>query len=550
MNLNKLEVEKNIHTFNNNIYKTVSEWLNIFETYSPELKDLFSRIYGNSPALFDDRRKLIIKLLKRFADQFAPDRHLILVRAPGRINLLGRHIEHRGGYVNVMAVDREIIMAVSPRDDEFVRLRNLDEHEFVNRDFLIAELIGDGNWRDWISFITSSTVRRVFDRTPGDWSHYFRAPLLKILFEKHVTKLKGMDCIVSGNIPIGSGLSSSSALVVGSALAATILNNIQLNTSEFVELCSGAEWFVGSRGGGADHAAIFAGVQGHFLKIGFFPFNVAQKVKFPDDLKLVIANSGARAIKSAGAKDTFNQRVACYEFAQMLLSHLLPSAKNIEHLRDLVSSKLGVKDSDIYQALKLLPENVSRENLQTLLPEKDLEKMKQLFATHRDIGGYDLRGVALFGIGECIRSDKFADVFSRGDYGNVKQLINTSHNGDRLFSFGGSLRCSPYTNRLDNTFLNLLSSKNEQLKEQPGRYACSTEEIDHLIDIANEVEGVIGAQLAGAGLGGCATIVLKADVLDELLTRLKTNFYSPRELDFDVHVCSPVTGAGLFKLKN
>jgi len=234
----------------------------------------------------------------------------------------------------------------------------------------------------------------------------------------------------------------------------------------------------------------------------------------------------------------------------MLLSHLLPSAKNIEHLRDLVSSKLGVKDSDIYQALKLLPENVSRENLQTLLPEKDLEKMKQLFATHRDIGGYDLRGVALFGIGECIRSDKFADVFSRGDYGNVKQLINTSHNGDRLFSFGGSLRCSPYTNRLDNTFLNLLSSKNEQLKEQPGRYACSTEEIDHLIDIANEVEGVIGAQLAGAGLGGCATIVLKADVLDELLTRLKTNFYSPRELDFDVHVCSPVTGAGLFKLKN
>ena len=134
------------------------------------------------------------------------------------------------------------------------------------------------------------------------------------------------------------------------------------------------------------------------------------------------------------------------------------------------------------------------------------------------------------------------------DYENVKQLINTSHNGDRLFSFDGSLRCSPYTNRHDNTSLNLLSSKNERLKEQPGRYACSTEEIDHLVDIANEIEGVIGAQLAGAGLGGCATIVLKADVLDELLTRLKNNFYSPRELDFDVHVCSPVEGAGLFNL--
>jgi len=545
-----MEMKKNTHILNPHVYKPVREWIKIFDSLSPEVKDFFGKIYGNDSSLYEEKRRTIIKLLQAFIDNYGADRQLILCRAPGRINLLGRHIEHRGGYVNVMAINREIIMAVSPRDDDLVRLRNLEKDYFPNRDFRISELIENGNSTDWINFITSNTVQRLLERTPGDWSHYVRAPLLRFLLENPTVKLQGMDCMVSGNIPIGSGLSSSSALVVGSALAAFALNDINLTTGEFIELCSECEWFVGSRGGGADHAAIYAGEQGSFLKIGFFPFNISQKVKFPDDLKLVIANSGARAIKSAGAKDTFNQRVACYEFAQMLLQHCWEPAADIKHLRDLVPSKLGVKDADIYQALKLLPENLTRENLQTMVPEKNFKKMEQVFATHNDPGKYDLRGAALFGIGECIRSEKFADVFSKRDFEGVRQLIKTSHNGDRLFFFDKDEQSSAYTNCYDDTSLDLLTSKKAWLMEQPGKYACSTEAIDHLVDIANRIEGVVGAQLAGAGLGGCATIVLKTDVLDELFARLKKDFYSPRGLNFDVHVCSPVAGCDLFKLKS
>ncbi|MBC8184126.1 hypothetical protein H8E88_23790 [candidate division KSB1 bacterium] len=461
---------------------------------------------------------------------------------------MGRHIEHRGGYVNVMAVNKELLMAVAPRENEQVRLRNLNEIEFPERSFRIPELIEDFVSGDWVDFITSNNVQQMLKKKQGDWSFYVRAPLLRLLFDKEATQLKGMDCVVTGDIPIGSGLSSSSALVVGSALASCFLNNIKMNQSEFIELCSVSEWFVGSRGGGADHAAIFTGVQAHFLKIGFFPFHIAQKVKFPNDLKIVIANSGARAIKSAGAKDIFNQRIACYEFAQMLLKQLWEPAKDMKQLRDILPEKLRVKDSDIYSALKLLPENIDRENLRKIIAEKDTELLELNFGTHRDLGEYRLRDVVLFGIGECIRSNKFANLFSKGDFEGVKQLIKTSHNGDRLYALDEKEQLVPTNNRYDDSLLDSLVSENAQLEKQPGRYACSTEAIDSIVDIANGVEGVIGAQLAGAGLGGCTTILLKKNSLNELFNHLKNKFYLKRKLDFDVHVCSPVAGACLFEI--
>ncbi len=546
--LNRESGASQILTSNN--YKTAKEWIIKFEISSKEVKDSFNRIYGNDASFNEERREAILRLIREFISIYGSDRRLLIIRAPGRINLLGRHIEHRGGYVNVMAVNKEILMAAAPRADDQVSLQNINDVEFPERKFRTSELIEDFAGTDWIEFITSNNVQQKLEKRPGDWSYYIRAPLSRLLFEENISQLKGMDCVITGDIPIGSGLSSSSALVVGSALASCVINNIDKTQSEFIELCSESEWFVGSRGGGADHAAIFASEQAHFLKIGFFPFHIAQRVKIPDNLKIVIANSGAQAIKSAGAKDVFNQRVACYEFAQMLLKQLWEPAIKIKHLRDLVPPILAVKDSDIYCALKLLPENITRAELRNMIDEKDTKKMEQIFATHRDLGEYRLREVVLFGIGECIRSDEFSSAFSKGDFEGVKQFIKTSHDGDRLFALDKTGQIIPTNNRCDDFFLDSLILENAQLEQQPGRYACSTEAIDSIVDIANRVEGVIGAQLAGAGLGGCATILLKKNSLDELFNQLQTKFYLKRKLDFDVHVCSPVAGACLFEMES
>ena len=97
--------------------------------------------------------------------------------------------------------------------------------------------------------------------------------------------------------------------------------------------------------------------------------------------------------------------------------------------------------------------------------------------------------------------------------------------------------------------LESLAESNTDLADQCGKYACSTEAIDHLVDISIGCEGVVGAQLAGAGLGGCMMILVRDSAVDKLMKRLREYFYRPRGLRFGAHVCSPVAGAGLLKGK-
>ena len=83
-----------------------------------------------------------------------------------------------------------------------------------------------------------------------------------------------------------------------------------------------------------------------------------------------------------------------------------------------------------------------------------------------------------------------------------------------------------------------------QLIRQPGSYACSIPEIDLMADIANRTPGVAGAQLAGAGLGGCMMVLARRDAVPQLMENLKNGYYRPRNIADNILVCSPIAGAG------
>lgn len=522
------------------VYKPAKRWLAQLSEFSPAVRDTLTRIYGGDEAVVAGRRQAMIQAVQAFMGQFGPERSMVLCRAPGRINLMGRHVDHRGGNVNVMAINRETLLAASPREDDVVRLRDIRVNHFPNREFRIYDLLGEESWSDWMDFLDSSTVRQVLEAAPGDWSHYVRAPLLRLQYANRDRRLKGMDCMLAGNIPMAAGLSSSSALVVAFAEAAVALNGFALEMGDFIDLCGQGEWFVGSRGGASDHAAIRTGQLGHVTRIGFFPFAVGESTPLPDDLRLLIANSGDRAVKSANARDVFNQRVACYEFAFMLLRRRWPAAAGAERLRDLVPAALGVEPRDLYHALRLLPECPSREELQELLGGEDPALVKRFFGTHKDVGRYNLRGVALFGIAECLRSRRFGDLLKAGDLAGIGKMMRASHDGDRCFQGG-----EPFALATDDAALAALAKANAPLDFQPGAYACSTANIDRLVDIANSVKGVVGAQMAGAGLGGCMMSLVHREAVGELEDRFRADYYAPLEREPDLHVCQPVAGAGL-----
>jgi galactokinase len=262
-------------------------------------------------------------------------------------------------------------------------------------------------------------------------------------------------------------------------------------------------------------------------------------------LQIVVAYSGAQAAKSAGAGDMLNQRLACFDLAEILLRRHWPAAAGMEHLRDLAPHRLKVKSGEIYRALMRLPVRPSRRHLLRILPKEDHDRLEEIFATHANLGNYDLRGVALFGLSEILRSRQFAEAIRKDDLDHVAQLMRDSHNGDRRVRFDQQGKPHRHVVRTDDASLERLAAGNADLARQCGRYACSTEAIDHLVDIAEATQGVVGAQLAGAGPGGCMMILVRTEALDLLMRRLRRDFYRPRGLDFTAHVCSPVAGAGL-----
>jgi N-acetylgalactosamine kinase len=532
-------------TLTKRVLRPAREWLGVLAAGGPAWERVLRRTYGRDETLLTERRRALRRVTSAFARHYGPDRAMILCRAPGRVNLMGRHVDHRGGFVNVMAFGREVLLAAGPRDDDRLRLRNVEPGRFGPREFGVGELLREASWSDWLDFVDSHAVRSFLAAAHGDWSHYARAALLRLQHECREVRLGGMDCMVTGDVPAGAGLSSSSALVVAFAEAAVALNRLNVATRDFVDLCGEGEWFVGSRGGSADHAAIRTGRIGHLSRIGFFPFRPAGQTRFPPDLRVVIAYSGSQAVKSGGARDVYNHRVACYELAGLLLRRRWPAAAGMEHLRDLTPERLKVRSGEIYRALMRLPVRPSRRAVRRLLPASDRDRVERIFASHANVGAYDLRGVALFGLGEIVRSEQFADVLARGEMARVAALLRTSHDGDRIVRWSADGRPRRFLVRTDDATLRRLADADADLAEQSGRYACSTPAVDRLVDLAQATEGVVGAQLAGAGLGGCMMIVVRREALERLMHRLRREFYRPRGLPFGAFVCSPVAGAGL-----
>jgi len=468
---------------------------------------------------------------------------------------MGRHIDHQGGNCNLMTTDRELMGVFRRRSDDLVTLHNVDHQRYPGRRFSIGELTALFPQTDWLALVNSPQAWSLNREAAGDWAQYFRAAALRLQKAYPHMPLCGMDILLDGSIPPAAGLSSSSALVVLAAKALMTANQLQIAPERLVELCGEGEWFVGTRGGSADHAAIILGEKNRFLKVTFFDFAVEQKAQFPSELLLVVCDSGIQAKKTAGARDQFNHRVACYRLGLMLIRRAYPQyAGALQHLRDINIRRLGISLAEVYRILLSLPENANRDDLCALLEGHDLQS---IFSTHAPPpdGNYPLRGVVLYGLAECERSRLFAEVFGRQDFHTIGRLMNTSHDGDRVVRYTVQGEMLPYQAPTSDRYLEGLIADLESgdpqraeragLEWQPGSYRCSLPEIDRMVDLALQVPGVIGAQLAGAGLGGSIMVLVQKDSAEELRQHLVKSYYQPAHIQPGIFFCTPTAGSSV-----
>lgn len=537
-------------------YCTVRQWLAKIEAQRPAMKRWLCKIYGQHDDLHRQKCRDLVSVLQCYGKRFGMEEKVCIVRAPGRVNLMGRHVDHRGGMTNFLAIDRETMAVVGLRADDRVEAVNTQPGKFKPVRFEISEVMGRMAWNDWLDFVNSEWVRNMVYLAAGHWSNYIKASLLRLQHRYQDVRVRGLNMALLGNVPIAAGLSSSSTIVVATLQSAIALNNFDLTSQQFIDLCGEGEWFVGSRGGAGDHAAIYLGQRAKIAHVGYLPFRVEKVIDAPAGYCVVIANSHVKAAKSASARDQFNARIAGYNLGLALLKQRCPEiAGTIQHLRDIDPAKLGFATSDVYRWLLRVPEIMTRNDFRTMLAKEHQDLLEANFATHAEPACYHPRGVLLFGISEILRSRMCVDMLEAGRIGEFGGLMKISHDGDRVSRPGPDGAYRPTANDCSDECLEQLVADlgsetpqrvfRAQLFMQPGAYACSTPEIDQMVDIASSVPGVVGAQIAGAGLGGCIMILVRDESVAALRRALAMRYYRPRGLEPAAIPCTAVEGAGL-----
>jgi N-acetylgalactosamine kinase len=544
--------------------KRVAEWQRIFPAQGtlPEAsRQLLADCYGDDPAIVADRARALGSVLAEFARRHGEEREVVLVRSPGRINLMGRHIDWQGGPCNLMAVSQEVLLVAGPRTDDIIEAHNVDPVAFPPVRTSLGQMVSRLNWDDWLSVVNSQELHRHLRELSGNWRLYIEAALLRLQMAFRTQALQGMDLVVVGNIPIAAGLSSSSAIVVASAEAAVALNGLEVSSQQFVNFCGEGEWFVGTRGGSADHAAMRFGQKGTINHVAFHPFRLLQQLQFPAEYRLVVANSLVQARKATGARAAFNSRVGSYLVGLELIRRRFPrQAPFIQYVRDLDPTHLQVTPAWIYQMLLTLPVSITGGAIRKEFSgeAEPWARLEPHFGAVPEETVFPVRGVVMFGVAECARARQAATLLTRGDMVALGDLMRISHDGERCFRTQRGAAAVPFEVDISDAALSTrledLASQDParhlaaQLEFQPGGYRCSTEEIDQLVDLASEVPGVLGAQIAGAGLGGCAMILVHAAQVPALCAHLETHYYDARGLPRSLLLCQASAGSGLLSM--
>ena len=241
-----------------------------------------------------------------------------LSRAPGRVNLIGEHVDYAGLPVFPMALQREVRIALRPREDGLVLAATTDP-SYSPCHFEVG--------------------RHIEPYDDGDWGNYLKAAVQGMVVAYGLER--GFDAVIDSTVPVAAGLSSSSALVIATALALAGSNDLEPDPIELAELMAAAEQYVGTRGGGMDQAISSGAREGHAARVEFEPLRITP-VPVPEDWRFVVAHSLVQAHKSGGAREGYNRRRGETEEALALVAPSLGlPASEVRSYRDMLERVTG-----------------------------------------------------------------------------------------------------------------------------------------------------------------------------------------------------------------
>ncbi|KAI8279776.1 Galactokinase [Colletotrichum sp. SAR11_240] len=493
-------------------------------------------------------------LLDQFKVQYGHPATFV-ARSPGRVNIIGEHIDYSLYSVLPMAITADAILAVSvdetPSDSPTFKLQvaNLQGDKFPARTFEV-DVNGD---------VT-------IDAKVHEWSNYFRSGLrgaLELLRRKRGPGFRpqGMKVLMDGSVPIGGGLSSSAAFTSVSALAVMRANGEEtIDKTELTELAIVSERAVGVNSGGMDQSASVFSQRGSALFVSFTPSLTARNVFFPKtnpELSFVIAQSFVTSNKQVTGPIHYNLRVVeCSMAGAFLNAALNPAGTKLP--KD--ASPLGISIHGFHDAYFANHEQPHSEGAST--EEAAEAQLRVLIDVTRKTltseEGYTREEIAkVLGVSvEELEQIFMSKLSVRAERFKLRQrALHVFEEALRVLQFMKVLEKEAPTDSADTTAYNkrLGELLNETQVSCRDLYECSAPEIDELCRIAVQ-NGSYGSRLTGAGWGGCTVHMVPADRVAAVKEAWEKEYYSKRDLTEEqkegaVVVSKPGSGAVTYLLK-
>lgn len=271
----------------------------------------------------DIQARVVAAFTERFGEAPA-----VVVRAPGRVNLIGEHTDYNDGFVLPMAIDWAAWIALRPRDDGEVLIHSLD--------FDSSAAFSLGNLQN----------------TQSGWTEYVKG--MAWVMQAAGFTLQGWEGVMVGNVPIGAGLSSSAALELATARAFAKVSGIDWHPANMALLAQRAEneW-VGVNCGIMDQMISAAGEAGHALLIDCRSLET-KSVPLPADTRVVVLDTSTRR----GLVDSaYNERRQQCESAAAFFE--------VGALRDVTLVQLEAAESELDPVVYRRARHVVSENART-----------------------------------------------------------------------------------------------------------------------------------------------------------------------------------------
>jgi galactokinase len=356
-----------------------------------------------------------------------------VVRAPGRVNLIGEHTDYNDGYVLPIAIDRAIWIALRPREDNFVHIHSLD--------------------------LGLDSVFDLDHLEKGEgWAEYPKGVAWALQEAGHA--LHGWDGVITGEVPRGAGLSSSAAVELATARAFACVSGFDWDAKRMARLSQKAEnQWVGVNCGIMDQMSSAASRAGHALFMDCRTLDI-QHAPLPQGVAVAVLDTSTRRGLVGSAYN--ERREQCEAGARFF---------HAKALRDVSVAEFEARQHDIQEeAVRKRARHIITEN------QRVLDAMSAMQA---------------------------------GDIAALGLLFNASH---------ASLRDD---------------------------FAVSSAALDQIVEAAQAQSACYGARMTGAGFGGCAVALVRADAVEAFSPAVSAEYRQRAGLEAAIYVCQPSAGASV-----